>query len=192
MIHPIEKAREAIKFYQECISNAPDELMTAVAVMTSPEGQPVVALFACYNGPIEAGEQVLRPLREFGPPVADEIQPMPYTVLQGMLGELLPPGRRNYIKTNFMSEISRDATETLLERFATVPSPYSVLVCFQFGGAIGRVGKDETAFYNRDAGYHFMVASVWEDPADDLKNFRWARETWGCDATLQVRGCLRQ
>ena len=23
-----------------------------------------------------------------------------------------------------------------------------------------------------------MVASVWEDAADDEKNFRWARETW--------------
>ena len=188
LTYPIEKAREVIKFYEEYISNAPDELMTGVGMMTSPEGQPVVALFACYNGPIEDGEQVLRRLREFGPPIADQIQPMPYTVLQGMLSELLPPGRRNYIKTNFMNEISGDATETLVERFATVPSPYSLIALFQLGGAVGRVGKDETAFYNRDAGYHFFIGSIWEDPADDVKNIRWTRETWDAMQPFKSEG----
>ena len=39
-------------------------------MLTSPEGQPVVALIMGYNGPIEDGEKVLAPLREFGEPLA--------------------------------------------------------------------------------------------------------------------------
>ena len=177
-IYPLEQAREVLPFYHEFASGAPDELMTAAAMITSPEGQPVVAIIACYNGPMETGEQVLRPLREFGPPVADLIGPMPYAQVQALLDEGFPPGRRNYIKTNFVNTIDQDAASILFERFSGVPSPYSALAFFQLGGAASRVGKEDTAFYHRDAGYHMFIGSVWEDPGDDDRNLRWARETW--------------
>ncbi len=176
--HPLEKAGEVLKFYHDFASSAPDELMTGVGLLTSPEGHPVVAIIACYNGSIEAGEKVVQPLRKFGPPVADHIAPMAYTQVQGMLDAAFPAGRRNYIKTNFMNSIDDDAIATMVDRFRGVPSPYSMLALFQLGGAAGRVGKDETAFYHRDAGYHMFLASIWEDAADDGKNIRWVRETW--------------
>ena len=66
----------------------------------------------------------------------------------------------------------------MMERFDSVPSPYSLVAIFQLGGAVGRVGKEDTAFYHRDAGYHMFLASIWDNPEDDEKNVRWARETW--------------
>ena len=53
-----------------------------------------------------------------------------------------------------------------------------MVAIFQLGGAVGRVGKEDTAFYHRDAGYHFFIGSLWEHPADDEKNLSWARDTW--------------
>lgn len=178
VIHPMEKAREVLTFYHGFTSNAPDEVMTGAGMLTSPDGQPVVAIIVCYSGSLATGEEVLKPLREFGPPLADHIGPMSYAQVQAMLSEAFPAGRRNYIKTNFMNVIDDDAVAVLMEHFTSVPSPYSMVAFFQLGGAVGRVRKDETAFYHRDAGYHFFVGSVWEDPAEDEKNLRWGRETW--------------
>ena len=188
VIHPIEKARDVLKFYHEYAGAAPDELMTATAVMTSPEGQPVVAIVACYHGAIEEGEKVVRPLREFGPPVADHLQAMPYTVMQTLLDDALPPGRRSYVKTNFMKDLSSDAIGTLRERFAAAPSPYSFLALFQLGGAVGRVGRDDTAFSYRDAGYHFIIWSAWEDPAEDETNIHWVRQSWAAMQPFRSEG----
>ena len=178
VIHPMERAKEVLTFYHEYTSTAPDELMSGVGMLTSPEGDPVVAILVCYSGPTETGDQVVQPLREFGPPAADLIGPMTYAQVQAILDGSFLSERRNYIKTNFMNAIEDDAAAILVERFGSVPSPYSILALFQLGGAVGRVGKEDTAFYHRDAGYHFFVGSMWEDPADDEKNFRWARETW--------------
>jgi hypothetical protein len=188
LMHPVEKARDVLRFYHDFANDATDELMTGVGLMTSPDGHPVVGILACYNGPAAAGEKVLRPLREFGPPAADHISPMAYTQVQHMLDGAFPSGRRNYIKTNFMSGMDDDAIATLIDRFASVPSPYSVLASFQLGGAVGRVGKDDTAFYHRDAGYHFFVGSIWENAAGDEKNIRWARETWGAMRPFSADG----
>jgi len=179
LVYPLETAREVLTFYHGFASKAPDELMTGAGIMTSPEGVPIVAVIVCYNGSIEEGERVLRPLREFGSPVADLIGPMTYAQVQSLLpNEAFPSGRRNYIKTNFINDISDDAAAILMERFESVPSPYSLVAIFQLGGAVGRVGKEDTAFYHRDAGYHFFIGSLWEDPADDEKNISWARDTW--------------
>jgi FAD binding domain len=77
LIYRLDKALEAIKFYDEFTQTSPDELGTFVAFATSPEGERVMVIFVCYNGAVEAGERILKPLREFGPPLADMIGPMP-------------------------------------------------------------------------------------------------------------------
>jgi hypothetical protein len=45
-------------------------------------------------------------------------------------------------------------------------------------GAIARVPRAETPYVNRDALYDFHPISIWDDPADDEANVRWAREAW--------------
>ena len=79
VLHPFEKAREALKFYRNYSASIPDDMNTVCALLTSPEGHAVVAIVVCYHGPsIDSGQQNLRPLREFGPPIADLISPMSY------------------------------------------------------------------------------------------------------------------
>jgi hypothetical protein len=82
VIHPLAKASEVVHFYRDFTSKAADEVGSAVSLMTSPDGMAVAVLIATYFGPVEEGEKALAPLRHFGPPVADVLQPMPYTALQ--------------------------------------------------------------------------------------------------------------
>lgn len=74
----------------------PDELASGVVLMTIPDGLPVAGIIVCYNGPIEKRERVLQPLRSFRSPVADEIDPSPYTVAQKLVDAFYPPGLQEY------------------------------------------------------------------------------------------------
>src|SRR5437879_5621599 len=73
--YPIARATEVLRLFRDVTGVAPDELASAIVLVTFPDGTPVVAIGVCYNGDLDAGEQVLRPLRAFGPPLADEIRP---------------------------------------------------------------------------------------------------------------------
>jgi hypothetical protein len=176
VIHPFVKAKEALAFYRDFAKAIPDEVNTIGGLLTSPDGNPVAVIAVCYNGGLDAGERVLRPLREFGPPVADQIRPMAYREVQTQLDAATVRGRRYYIKSSFMRSISDDAIDTLIERFATVPSPLTLVFFQQLGNAANRVGAQETAFSQRDALCEWGCLSSWLDPAEDGANIRWTRE----------------
>ena len=178
LLHGYGRAREALRFYYEFSSTAPDEVSADAVLLTSPAGEPTLAISACYAGPVAEGERVLRPLREFGPPAQDLIAPVAYTALQASADPLFKRGRRYYWKAQFLAEISDAAIDTLLDRFAEVPSAMSLAVLQQAGGAIARVGDGDTAYGNRSAAYDCFPVSVWEDPAEDERNIAWARGFW--------------
>ena len=106
VLYPFSRAREALSFYREFATAAPDELNTVGALITLPDGAPAVAILVCYNGDLETGEKVLRPLRTFGPPLVDRVAPMPYRQVQTLLDASTVRGRRNYVKTIMMRNIS--------------------------------------------------------------------------------------
>jgi FAD/FMN-containing dehydrogenase len=176
--HRIEEAREALEFYHEFSRTAPDELSADAAFRTSPDGEPVFGISVCFVGAMEEGERVLEPLRRFGSPLLDEIKPMAYTDVQAAGDEIFPVGLRFYWKSHFLSEIGGDAIEATVDHFARVRSPRSVLVFQQYGGAVGRVGDSETAFFHRDAQYDNFPTSVWTDPGEDETQKEWVREWW--------------
>jgi FAD binding domain/Berberine and berberine like len=178
IFHPIEAARELFRFYRDFTAKAPDALSGMVALLTSPEGQPLAAAVPVYCDSPEAGEAVLRPLRGFGTPVADLAGPMPYCTMQALFDPAFPPGRRNYWKSGFFRGLDDTAIDIMVEHFARVPSPYSGVGLEQYGGAINRLRLEETAFPHRDYLFNFLVFASWDNPADDTANIGWARELW--------------
>ena len=179
LIYPFEQAKEVLRLFRELTNTAPDELAADAALMSSPDGDPVAVIAVCYNGPIEEGERVIKPLREFGPPIMGQIGPMPYTAVQRMIDDPYPPGLQNYWKSSFMRELSDGAIDTIVAHCANRPSPMCHgLIEFQLGGAISRVGQEETAFNHRDVAYAFVGLGVTPDPAESEKCVRWAREFW--------------
>jgi FAD/FMN-containing dehydrogenase len=182
VVHPFEKAKEVLKFYGEYSSSIPDELNTVGVLLTLPEGMKAVAIAVCYNGDLASGDKVLQPLREFGPPLAVQIGPMPYMAVQTMLDPSFPTGRQYYWKAHLIGRISDSAIETMVDHFATVPSPFSALGFQQLGNAATRVSPDATAFSHRDAMYDFLMLSGWEDASQAQANIQWTRALY--DAML--------
>ncbi len=178
VIHPVARAREVLRFYRDYAAAAPDELTMVALLLTHPEAGPVVAIAACYGGPHDTGEPVLRPLHDLGPPIVDLIQPMSYVQAQSLFDAAFPAGVSNYWKSSFLTALSDETIDIMTARFATVPSPFSALVVEQCGGAVKRVPRDATAFAHRDANFNLLVVAMWPDPAATEANVAWARETW--------------
>ena len=178
LIYPLGQAREVLKQYRELTSIAPDALGTIAALATLPDGTPAVVIIVAYNGPLEDGARLLQPLRTFGPPLADQVGSMSYIALQSISEHFNPPGRRNYNRSDYLQALSDDAIATMVEHFATVPTPLTHLVIEHLGGAVRRIGPDDTAVAYRDAPYNMLTVAIWEDPAADAPMIRWARDLW--------------
>ena len=178
VIHPFERARDVLRLYRDFSGAIPDELNTVGALLTAPEGFRVAAIAVCYNGSLEEGEKVLRPLREFGPPLVDQVGPMPYPVVQSMMDATFPRGRQYYWKASLINRISDGAIDAMIASFAAAPSPHTVVGFQQLGNAANRVGEDETAFSHRDARYDFLMLAGWEGASGADANIRWTRDLY--------------
>jgi hypothetical protein len=138
VVHPFAQAKEVLQFYRDFSITTHAALTTYAVPMTSPDGDKVVAIGVCYDGPMAEGERLIAPVRRFGPPLADHIRPMAYTELQSMFDGALPPGRQYYVKAHFLREIRDEAIDVVVDSFARVPSPLSLPFFQQTGGAMQR------------------------------------------------------
>jgi hypothetical protein len=89
-----------------------------------------------------------------------------------------PPGVRHYWKSEYLTDLSSAAIDSLVAAHANSPSPLSLIAVHHLQGAIGRVGENETPFSHRSAAYIVMIDSAWTDPAEDELHIRWAQDTW--------------
>ena len=180
IVHPFDRAAEVLRAYREATRTAPDELTVFCAFLTGPDGAKVVATPLCYLGSAEQGAALVRPLREVGPPAVDTVGTMPYVALQQMLDEGFPAGQQVYWRSDFLDALADDVIDTVIARYAEVTSPISTVILEHLGGAVARVGRDETAFDHRDAEYNLAVVSRWLEPAEKERHVAWTREL--CDA----------
>jgi FAD/FMN-containing dehydrogenase len=185
MLFPIERAVELMRSYRDFMGGAPDEVGGASAVLTAPpeefvpepaRGKPVFAMIVCYVGPLDEGEEALRPLRELGP-VVDMLGPIPYAQgIQKLIEPGNPPGLQQYWKAGFLQELSDEAIATFVSHGADVCSPMTANIMIPLRGAVARMGEDETVLGYRDAaGWNYHILSQWADPADGDRNIEWTR-----------------
>jgi FAD/FMN-containing dehydrogenase len=178
VLHPYDHAREAMRFYDRFSREAPDELSVDAALVTLPSGDRAFSISACYVGSPEAGQPVIAPLMKFGSPIESSLQVVPYLQIQSASDSLFPRGRRYYWKAQFLREVSDGAIDALLDSYARVPNHSSLLVFQQVGGAIARVPLTHSPYANRDAAFDCFPIAIWDNPADDEANIRWARDLW--------------
>jgi FAD/FMN-containing dehydrogenase len=178
LIHPRERAVEALRAYRDLTQAAPDELTTFFALLNTPEGAPVAAYLLASAGDADAGERAAAPFRAFGEAIADVVAPMPYVALQQMLDEAFQPGPPVYWRSHFLTGLPDEAIETIVAGANAAPSQLSNVLIEHLGGAVSRVGNDDTAFDHRDAEYNFAIIAKWLDPAEAEANIAWARGLW--------------
>ncbi len=175
LLYPLSMAPRVLRFYDDFVKAAPDELSTAVSLGLTPAGEPTVSIAVCYCGPIDEGEQMVRPLRTFRSPVDDTIQPMPYTVLQSTRDDGFPSGRLHYWKSGWLRDLTDGAIESLMQFIPHMPSSASGVGLQQMHGVASRVAPSATAFSHRAEQYDFLIGSQWSNATDSDRNVQWTR-----------------
>jgi FAD/FMN-containing dehydrogenase len=184
---PMVQSPEVLRFYRDWIADAPDELMTIVIHRMAPplpfvpaelHGKPVVVVACCWAGDIEEGERFIRPLKKFGSPVLDACVPKPFLTHQAMFDPSFPAGRWYYFKSCDVAELSDEIIDITAEHSLQISSPLTTYPIWQMGGAVGRVGDDETAFNGRSAGFTYNIGGCTETSAGFDEEREWARDFW--------------
>jgi FAD/FMN-containing dehydrogenase len=175
LLYPRDNALDVVRHFRDYIGSAPDELTAYVAFFCGQDGSPLVGVIPCYCGDTADGERVLRPLRTFGSPVADTVQPMPFPAMQSLLGPFFPDGNQNYWKSTMQRELSDEAISAIVEHANSASSPLSFLVLEYYGGAAARVPKDATAFPHRDLPWDILFVAQWTKPEEMTIHRDWAR-----------------
>jgi FAD/FMN-containing dehydrogenase len=187
IIWPMTKSGDVLRFYRDWVAEAPDELMTILIHRKAPplpiipaelHGQPVVMVVPCWIGDVEAGEAFLKPLRDFGSPVADVCVPKPYLAHQAMLDPSFVPGRFYYFKSCDVAELTDEIIDITMERSLQISSPLTSFPIWQMGGAVARVGDDETAFNGRTAAFTYNIGASTETAESFDEEREWVRSFW--------------
>lgn len=187
--YPLEQAKQVIAKWRDWVKTIPDEVTTHAFMWTVPTEPPVMPpevagkdvciTPSAFAGPVEdAG--VLEAVKEFGDPLFVITGPMPYTALQqafdpfvGDLGQHIC-----YWKSTFADAITDEVIDIVVNRANNRPDPWVLFNIPALGGAVARVGRDETAYLNRDAKFMISIDGMWHDPAKTDAARQWVRDVW--------------
>jgi hypothetical protein len=187
ILWPMEESPSVLRFYREWIADVPDELTTIVVHRRAPalpvvpselHGKHVVIVACCYAGAVEDGEKVVRPLKEFGSPLLDLCVPKPFVAHQAMFDPSFPSGWCYYFRSCDMAELTDEVIDITVDHSLRMRSRVNTFPIFQLGGAVARVGEEETAFNGRGAGHTFNINATTETGEGFEEERGWSRGLW--------------
>jgi FAD/FMN-containing dehydrogenase len=192
VIHPADNADEVIRHWADFMDSAPEAVGSMLLVMRAAEplfpadvaGQPVIGFMVVHTGTPDEAEAELRPLREWGTPLVDAVDKVPYTVVQQMLEQTWPPDKRFYEKAGYLSSIEDGFIDEVIACFETAPFPSEgsvatpLISAMPMGGAVARVPDDAMAFPRENSAYWWDVAVMWNNAGDDPSFIDWCRAVY--------------
>ena len=192
IVYRLEDAADVLRSYRAFATTAPNECSVWADFLTAPplpflpeavHGTTVLFVAPFYAGDVKEGEEVLRPLREYGAPIADAVAPMPYVAAQSAIDGLYTPGSHNYWKSHNFTDLSDATIDIIVEHAKRLPTPQSDILVSHLGGAVNDVASDETAYPHRDIAFVVTPGGRWEDAAQHDATVAWVRE---CFAALSA------
>lgn len=179
-----DEMKRGLRFYRDYCDTAPDEVSTIAVLGQIPPDEhfpealhrkPFILFGGLYAGPVEAGRKAMQPLLDFGTPLLDFSDVMPYIQVQQVFDPDYPDGLRYYWKSLNLTQLDDAAIDRIVQHARQQPSPFSTTDIWNVGGAVTRVGPDESAFFGRQAAFLLSPEANWIEPADDEVNIQWLR-----------------
>jgi FAD/FMN-containing dehydrogenase len=182
--YPLEDAARVLSGWRDAVAGAPDELSTAGFIWSLPviddlpeelRGAPYVGVTGMWAGDPDEGERATQALRALATRLVDMSATMPYLDFQQSLDPFFPAGVRRYWKALYLDGFSDAAIDTAVDWSNRRASNDTLVIVRHCGGAIARVGAEETAFGDRSSEWMLSIDSTWPDPADDAANIAYTR-----------------
>jgi FAD/FMN-containing dehydrogenase len=185
--YALEDAARVIPAWRDFMASAPDEMSSEAVFWSVPaiemfpeelHGRSIVILATVYSGQAEDGLRAMQPLRELAEPLLDLSGIEPYTALQTGFDWAFPKGWLYYWKSLYLNALDDAAIVQLIDLAGERPSPQAMIALWHHGGAMNRVGADETAFGSRAAPFLVSFDTTWTDPIDTDRAIAWTRAAW--------------
>jgi FAD/FMN-containing dehydrogenase len=176
LFYPMERASEVLDLFSRWVETLPDEATAAVTFLNIPpipeipeplSGGSFISVRGCYCGESpEAGEELLRPWRDFGEPVVDTFRVMSYREMDMISMDPVDPIGA-YTHVEMLGDLTPEAIDTLVE-VAGVDSgsPLIQLELRRLGGALTRPPADLSPIGRRDSKY--TMQGVGATPAPEV------------------------
>jgi hypothetical protein len=174
LFYPVERAPEVLDLFSRWVETLPDEVTAAATFLNIPpiphipeplRGGSFISVRCCYCGePPEAGEELLRPWREFGEPVVDTFRVMSYGEMDMISMDPVDPIGA-YTHVEMLGDLTPEAIHTLVE-VAGVDSgsPLIILELRRLGGALTRPPADLSPIGRRDSKYTMQGVGATPTP----------------------------
>src|SRR5947207_2465483 len=191
----MEDSPEVLRFWREWVAYAPDDLMSIVIHRKAPplpfvpdelHGKPVVMVIPCWIGDLDEGEKFVKPMREFGNVVADVCVRKPYLMHQSMFDPSFVPHRWYYFRGFDAPELTDEMIDITVDYASRIKSPLTSFPIWQMGGAISRVGDDDSAFGARSAGITYNIGCSTENADGFDEERQWVRDFYSALESYQT------
>ena len=173
-------AVEPMRRWRDLLPDAP-RAATLTADAVTVDGRSVVIIGYVWVGDPDEALAYLPTMRSIGTPLDESVTPMSYLDLQSIGDENHHHGKRRYSAGHYLAELSDAAIDAFLTR-GVRDSPDGVDWSrvagggFQaYGGAIGEVSSEDSAFSYRATLVEFFGGQTWIDAAEDEDRMASAR-----------------
>ena len=180
LAYPVSDARSVMRFFQDFMSDAPDELQ-ALVYLSSGAGLMVLLV---HVGDFTAGERLVNQFRRFKAPERDWVQRRAYADTYTMppySDDTGQPCAFHAIRGTYLERLSHEAIDVVLARFAERPPAceFGFDLDHYVHGEVCRVAPESTAFELRAPGaLHVAFGAEWTAPERAEACTAWLDETW--------------
>jgi len=188
-----------LRFYRDFMKAAPDALAAEMSIVMV--DQPTILCAVCWSGEPTEGERVLRPLRAFGPPVADAIRSVSYAHLTDRPGADFgtrvfgsPPAGAplagvtyDYWQGGSLNELTDQAIKQIASIIRGASRGMSMGLGHYMHGQICRVRADGTPLPRTAGQFTYFFDANWRDPAQAEAAIAWVdKGTHQCGTRLRA------
>jgi hypothetical protein len=158
MLWELDKTAEIMKWYNDFIKKAPEDINGFFAFLTVPPGDPfpkdlhlkkMCGIVWCYTGPEEKAEKIFEPIRKLKP-AFEFVETMPHPMLQSLFDPLYVSELQWYWKADFINDLSDEAIKLHAKHVHLMPTMLSNVHFYPVNGAASKPKNKDTAWSYRD------------------------------------------
>jgi hypothetical protein len=176
--YPLSEAKQILRFYAEYSEKMPDEMGMGAGVGSRLGQEPRVGIYFVWSGDPAKAESYVEPLRKAGTVEFESVQSMDYVAVQRSGDIDDTRAFTGYMKSGFIDTISEDLIDNLIDNFAAHPDRATRFGFGQSGGAIGRVGRTDTAFSHREANFNLLSFVSWKTGDEGEEHVKYINSHW--------------
>lgn len=176
--YPLAEAKQILRFYAEYAENIPEELSIGAGVGARLGQEPGVAMYFVWCGDPADAEKYVSPLRKAGTVTAENVKKMDYVAVQRS-GDIEDTRTfTGHMKSGFFNSLDRKLIDGLIDNFEAHPDRSTRFGFGRMGGAISRVGRNETAFSQRDAQFSMLSFVSWKTGSESEEHVKYINSHW--------------